>query len=91
MASDFVLNGAAWDQLRNLPAVHEAMAGIAGRVCDAANAWAKSPSGEPDFHVVREAGKHRARYTVRPCTMRGVVLVSKDPAGFMACLESARG
>ena len=72
--------------------------GLAEPACEAANRWARAyqaghRSGQPGphFKVVTELGRNRARYTVRPATGFGVWLVSHDPAGFMACLDKARG
>lgn len=88
----------AWDQVRTSPPVAARVLAMAVRARDAANDWAdaqprsgKNPIVRPHFEVVEELGEHRARYTVRPATGYATWLVMNDPAGFMACLDAARG
>lgn len=87
---------AAWNAVRHQPAVHQALFNMAAEVRDAAEKWVQGKPHtrehpEPNFEVRREHTVARARYTVHPITPYATYWVSKDPAGFIACLNAARG
>ena len=82
-------NGQAWETLRKLPEVHSDLLARATRAKEAADQWV----GVADsFKVVKEPGKHRARYTVRPATAKSVAKVAKYPTEFAnICINAGKG
>lgn len=71
-------NTAAWRLLRLSDQVQNDLLRRAEAGKEAADKWL----GETGFKVVKEAGKNRARYTVRPATYLATAKVAKDPVGF---------
>ena len=88
------LNRKALEQILTSPQAHAAVLREAEKVCKRANGWAdayprsgRHPEGDgPHFEVVSEPSAHRARYTIRPCTIFGTWLVLHDPSGLIACM-----
>lgn len=84
-----------WAAVRNQPGVHHHLWEMADRVRQRAEDWVqeKNHSHEhppPNFEVRRSRGQTRARYSVHPTTPYATYWVTKDPAGFIACLEAAQ-
>lgn len=82
-------NEKAWRELRKSAPVHDDLLRRAVRAKEAADAWMGVPGS---FKVVKEPGKNRARYTVRPATFKALRRVAARPADFAAvCLQAAKG
>lgn len=89
MVSVKVKNTKAWTALRKSPEVQQDLLARAIAARDAADTWMGVPGS---FKVVKEPGKNRARYTVRPNTYAAVRRVAKDPTGFAnICLAAGKG
>lgn len=84
----FKMNAKAWETLRKGDEARSDLLARATRAKEAADAWMGTPGS---FKVVREEGKHRARYTVRPNTFAAVRYVAKHPTEFTnVCLAAGR-
>lgn len=79
----------AWEALRKSPEAHVEILERATAAKEAADKWMGAADS---FKVVKEPGKKRARYTVRPNNFAAVRKVAKFPTEFAnICINAGKG